>query len=61
MILSLQKNLQKRLDGVIMNQIPLDSFHDSREDGALPHKPASVHDLPQMYLRQTSKEETLWD
>jgi len=45
----------------IMNQIPLDSFHDSREDGALPHKPASVHDLPQMYLRQTSREETSWD
>lgn len=42
----------------IVNQISLDSVHDSRDNGALPHKPASVHDLPQMYLRQTSREET---
>jgi hypothetical protein len=42
----------------IVDQISLDSVHDSRDDGALPHIPASVHDLPQMYLRQISREET---
>jgi hypothetical protein len=42
----------------IVNQISLDSVHDSRDDGALPHKPASVHDLPQMHLRQNIRDET---
>ena len=41
-----------------MDQISLDSVRDSRDDGALPHKPASVHDLPQMHLRKTSRHET---
>lgn len=41
----------------IVNEVSFDSVNDSRDNGALPHKPAFVHYLPKVHLKQTTNDE----
>jgi hypothetical protein len=43
----------------IVDEVSFDSVHDGRDNGALSHKPAFVHDLPQMHLKQTRDKTTV--
>jgi hypothetical protein len=43
----------------IVDEVSFDSVHDGRDNGALSHKPAFVHDLPQMHLKKTRDKTTV--
>ena len=40
----------------IVDEVSFDSVNDSRDNCALPHKPAFVHYLPKMHLKQTTQD-----